>query len=94
MKNIPIFGAVFVGVVVGSLSPHHFTIKTEEVVATEIKEVEKIVEVDMPADKKYRECVSLARSLQNPDFWTGELQDAKNTDEVVKIIDHCIKNGA
>lgn len=57
---------------------------SEPVIATEITQTKD-------SGDKYKECVLIARSLQNPDFWNGELKNPVSLRDSMEFIDSCMR---
>lgn len=78
--------AFIAGLLIGGLLVWVFS-GTEPV---EIIEEEAIV-TEQP-DDTYGKCIRMAYRFQNPSFWTGELEEAVESEEIIKLVDHCLKN--
>lgn len=87
-QGAPVVKALLVGFLLGLLIYWAFDNDNP------VKEVEVIKEVSVEDSngKNYSQCLRQAYQFQNPDFWTGELEGPVPSDEIIKLVDHCLSN--
>lgn len=82
--------AFICGLLVGGLLVWIFSWSPDEEPEVEVQVVEQIVVEKEDARDNYAYCYRAARNAQNPDFWTGELENPYSQNELTAFLDDCM----